>query len=513
MVATSQPMATSVGLDILRCGGNAMDAAVAAAAVLGVTEPFSTGIGGDCFLLYYEAKSGRLFGLNGSGRAPQRATLEAIRRRGFTAAMPECGILTVTVPGAVNAWETALQRFGVMDLSAALQPAIDLADNGYAVTPVVAAVWKENEALLAATPNSRDALLVNGCAPQAGSLHRQPKLARSLRLIAEQGAEVFYRGEIADQIVAFSRAHDGLLESDDLASHRCEWVQPIHTDYRGFRLYEIPPNGQGITALMTLNILENVDLAGMRHLSPEHIHRVTEAFRLARAERDRFISDPDFNRIPVDGLLSKDFARRQWARIDPEQALSHPVISAFPNHRDTVYLTVVDADRNVVSFINSLFHSFGSGLVAGETGIILHARGCGFVLEADHYNGLAPGKRPMHTIMPAMVFRDHRPVLSLGVMGAHFQAMGQSYVLSNWLDFGLDLQQAVDAPRFMPEADALIVERPITGEARQALMRLGHNVVEARAPLGGAQAIHIDAENGVLQAASDGRKDGCALGY
>jgi gamma-glutamyltranspeptidase/glutathione hydrolase len=512
MIATSQPMATAVGLDILRRGGNAMDAAVAACATLGVTEPASTGIGGDCFLLYHEARSGRLFGLNGSGRAPREATLEAFRRRGLDR-VPERGILSVTVPGAVHAWAAALERFGTLSLGEALRPAIEYAGHGYAVTPVVARNWRQHEALLASHPDTRAALLVDGRAPGPGTLHRQPGLARSLRLIAEQGAEVFYRGELADRIVAFSRANRGLLSLEDFATHSSEWVEPLATDYRGVRVFELPPNGQGMTALMTLNILENAELGRLERLSAAHIHRVTEAFRLARAERDRFISDPAFNDIPVEGLLAKDFGRRQWARIDLRRALAHPLSAVFPDHRDTVYLTAVDRDRNVVSFINSLFHAFGSGLVAGDTGITLHARGCGFVLEDGHFNCIAPGKRPLHTIIPAMAYRDGRPLLSFGVMGGHFQAMGQSYLLSNWLDFGLDLQEAVDAPRFMPQGGVLTVERPIAAKVRRELECIGHEVVEAKEPLGGAQCIHIDADGAVLQAASDSRKDGCALGY
>jgi gamma-glutamyltranspeptidase/glutathione hydrolase len=512
MVATSQPMATAVGLDMLRRGGNAMDATIAACATLGVTEPAATGIGGDCFLLYHEARSGKLHALNGSGRAPRNATLEALHRRGHET-MPERGILTVTVPGAVHAWDLALRRFGTRGLEEVLEPAVDYAENGYAVTPVVAATWKQNEGLLRRDPASRAALLVQGKAPRAGERHRQPDLARSLRLIGEHGSAAFYQGEITERIVRFSKAHEGLLELDDFATHESEWVEPICGDYHGVRVFEIPPNGQGITALMTLGILENAQLEGLRHLSPEHIHTLTEAFRLALAERDRFVSDPAFGEIPVTELLSKEFARRQWSRVQPKRVLAHPVVSALPAHRDTVYLTVVDEQRNVVSLMNSLFHPFGSGMVAAGTGIILHARGCGFVLEAGHLNCIAPGKRPMHTIIPAMAYRNEQPILAFGVMGAHFQAIGQSYLLSNWLDFGMDLQEAMDAPRFMPDNGTLMVERPIPRETREALARFGHTVVEADEPLGGGQCIYVDQEAGVLHAASDGRKDGCALGY
>jgi gamma-glutamyltranspeptidase/glutathione hydrolase len=512
MVATSQPMATQVGLSVLRNGGNAMDAAIAASATLCVTEPQSTGIGGDCFLLYHEAKSGTLHGLNGSGRTPRRATLESYRRIGYTE-MPEYGIHSITVPGAVDAWHTALERFGTLSFEQALQPAIRYAEDGYAVSPVVAKVWKQNEKLLAEYPDTRHTLLIDGQAPLAGTRHRQPNLARSLRLIARGGRDAFYQGEIAERIVAFSRASNGLLEPEDFVEHRSQWVEPIHTDYRGLRVCEIPPNGQGITALMMLNILENTDLGAMRHLSAEHIFMVTEACRLAVAERDRFVADPDFSDIPLAALLSKEFGQKQYARIDPARALTHRVASGLPNHRDTIYLSVVDRERNACSFINSLYHPWGSGLVAGETGIMLQNRGGGFSLIEGHPNCIAPAKRPLHTIIPAMVYRDERPLLCFGVMGGEYQAMGHAYVLSNWVDFNMDLQEAVDAPRFLPSGDVLAVERPIPASTRAELEQRGYRVTDAEKPLGGSQCILIDWDEGVLQAASDPRKDGCALGY
>ncbi|MFQ5936193.1 MAG: gamma-glutamyltransferase [Acidiferrobacterales bacterium] len=512
MVATSQPMATHAGLSILRSGGNAIDAAIAASATLCVTEPQSTGVGGDCFFLYHDASSGKLYGLNGSGRAPQRATLAEYRRRGYTH-MPEHGMHSVTVPGAVDAWQEALERFGTRSLEELLQPAIGYAEDGYAVSPVVGKVWKQNEALLAGCDDTRRTLLVDECAPVAGTRHRQPNLARSLRAIARGGRDAFYKGEIARQIVAFSKANDGLLELEDFAGHTSNWVEPISTDYRGLRVYEIPPNGQGIVVLMMLNMLENIDVGAMKHLSADHIHIITETFRLAIAERDRFVSDPDFSEIPVAAMLSKDFASRQWSRVDRAGALSHPVTSGLPAHRDTIYLTVVDEQRNAVSFINSLYHPWGSGMVAGETGIMLQNRGGGFNLIEGHANCIAAGKRPLHTIIPSMVYRDDRLVLSFGVMGGEYQAMGHSYVLTNWLDFGMDLQEAVDAARFLPAGDVLEVEKSIPPATRQELERRGHKIADAEKPFGGGQCIYIDWDNGVLQAASDPRKDGCALGY
>ena len=512
MVATSQPMATAAALQILRRGGNAMDAAVAASATLCVTEPLSTGIGGDCFLLYYEAATGELHALNGSGRAPGRATPDAIRAAGTTQ-IPERGILTVTVPGAVDAWQTAIERFGNLDFGALLEPAIEYAEKGFAVTPVVANAWKNHEEIFRRYADSAASFLPGGCAPEAGSRHCFPDLARALRLVADQGKDAFYRGAIADEIIRFSEEHDGLLEYEDLVSHRSEWVAPVSTDYRGLTIVEVPPNSQGITALMTLGMLEQADLKSLEHLSPEHVHLITEAFKLAQAEAARTIADPAFADIPVQVLLSKQFAQQQFARIDPQAAAPWPVSPRLPEHRDTVYLTIVDKDRNTVSFINSLYYPGGSGMVAGKSGVLLQNRGAGFVLDDHHANCIAPGKRPLHTIIPAMAFRDARPVLSFGVMGGSYQPLGHAYVISNWLDYGMDLQEAIDAPRFHIMDGVLSVERPLPQATRQALLRLGHRLEQAETPIGGAQMIYIDWARGVLYGASDPRKDGCALGY
>jgi len=426
--------------------------------------------------------------------------------------VPEFGILSVIVPGAVDAWQTALERFGTRSLDELLQPAIAFAEDGYAVTPVVAKAWQNNAAVLAPHPESRRDFLVDGRAPAVGTVHRQPRLAQSLRQIAQGGRDAFYRGPIAEDIVRFSRAHDGLLELEDFAAYRSEWVEPICTDYRGVRVYEIPPNGQGITALMTLNILEQANLRDMSPLSVDHLHLVIEAFKLAVAERDEYVADPAFNRLPVEEMLSKAFAARQFARIDPQRAARYPIQPAARVHRDTVYLSVVDRDRNAVSFINSLYYPFGSGMVAGDTGIVLQNRGAGFVLERGHFNCIAPRKRPLHTIIPAMAYRGD-DLLSFGVMGGEYQPMGHVTVLTNWRDFGLDLQEAIDAPRFQPGGGVVALERPIPQEVLKALQQRGHVVGRTELSLGGAQAIYVDAKNGVLQAGSDPRKDGCALGY
>ena len=513
MIATSQPMAVQAGLEVLKQGGNAMDAAICASAVLCVTEPQSTGIGGDNFILYHENKTGKLHGLNGSGRAPAMGTLEAYQSRGLQA-IPERGILSVSIPGAVHAWEQALEKFGSRSLGDMLQPAIDYAESGYAVSPVVAHFWERNAELLKKTESSRKAMLVNDKAPAVGSKHRQPDLARTLRLIATEGSKAFYEGPIAKAISDYMKANDGLIREEDMAAHRSQWVEPIASDYHGLRLFEIPPNGQGIAAQMTLNMLEQVDMGTLDHLSPEHIHLVSEAFKMAIGEREKWVADMDHVEVPVAQMLDKDFAKKQLERFSPDKALEFPVASALATqHKDTVYLSVVDKDGNCCSFINSLYHNFGSGVVAGDTGIMLQNRGAGFVLEPGHANQIAPGKRPMHTIIPAMVYRNDKPVLCFGVMGGQYQAMGHSYVLSNWIDYGMDLQQAIDAPRFLPMDGVLTVETTIPQATREALIKKGHKVEAAEVPLGGGQAIYLDHENGTMHAASDPRKDGCAMGF
>lgn len=512
MAATSQPLATEAALQVMREGGNALDAAIAASAVLSVVESYSSGIGGDCFILYHENASGKLHALNGSGRAPAAASIDTMHARGYDS-MPEYNILAATVPGAIDAWYRANRKFGNLDFAALLNPAIHYAEQGYVVSPVIAHNWKKTEDLLAQTAEASAAYLVDGQAPAAGSVHRQPDLARSLRRIASEGRDGFYLGEIAEEIVRYSDSMDGLMTLDDLASHKSEWVEPISSNYRGYEVFEIPPNGQGITTLMALNILAQTEVAKLPHLGADHVHLISEAFTLAMAERDRFVADSGFNPLPVAEMLSDEFAQKQFQRINMQLALSQPVESALPNHRDTVYITVVDKDRNACSFINSVFHSWGCGLVAGSTGINLNNRGAGFVLEKGHFNQLEAGKRPMNTIIPAMVYRDGKPVLSFGVMGGQYQAMGQAYVLSNWVDYGMDIQQSLDAARFLLYNGLLDVEVGVPESTREGLTGKGHNVSAEDGPHGGGQAIVIDWEQGVLQGGSDPRKDGCAMGY
>jgi len=512
MAATSQPLATEAALQVLREGGNAIDAAIAASAVLSVVETYSSGIGGDCFILYHEASSGQLHALNGSGPSPAAADIDTVRARGYET-MPDQGILSVTVPGAVDAWYQANRKLGRLDFDKLLQPAIHYAENGYAVSPVIALNWKKHEAVLTQTPEASRAYLVDGKAPVAGAIHRQPDLARSLRTIASKGRDGFYLGEIAAEIVRYSDSQNGLFTLDDLADYESEWVDPISSNYRGYEVFEIPPNGQGITTLMALNILAQTEVAKLEHLGADHVHLLSEAFTLAMAERDRFVADSRFKPLPVAEMLSAEFAQSQFERIDMQRALSQPVTSAMPNHRNTIYLSVVDKDRNACSFINSVFYSWGSGLVAGSTGINLQNRGAGFVLEEGHFNQLEPRKRPLNTIIPAMVYHEGKPVLSFGVMGGQYQAMGQTYVLSNWIDYGMDIQQALDAARFMLYDGVLDVEVGVPERTRQGLVDKGHTVVEDDGPHGGGQAVLIDWEQGTLHGGSDPRKDGCAMGY
>ncbi len=519
MVCTSQTLASSAGVEMLRRGGNAIDAAVCAAAVLGVVEPFSTGIGGDCFMLIWSAAEGRLFGLNGSGRAPAGLSLDTLRARGLSD-MPIHGMLPVTIPGAVEAWCEALRRFGSQSIGEVLAPAIAYARDGFAVTEIIAYQWN----LLAQFgvlqhPDALRTFTIDGRAPRLGEWFRIPALARSLEGISVGGASAFYRGEIAEQIVAFSRANGGVHSLEDFAEHRSTWVEPISTDYRGYELFEIPPNGQGLTALIALNILENFDMRSYPLGSPDSLHLRIEAVKLAFADRNRYIADPEQAVVPTVELLSKDYAHGRAALISRAKALKRVAPGNVKGGSDTVYLTVADRAGNVVSLINSLYMGFGSGMVAGDTGIVLQNRGYGFVVDPQHPNCVAPRKRPFHTIIPAMLFREGRPVVSFGVMGGDIQAQGHVQVVSNLIDYDLNIQEAIDYPRFhYVEADRVALEAEYDTELRQQLARLGHDVlgeeaVLARGGFGGGQGIMIDPATGCCWGGSDRRKDGCAMGF
>ena len=519
MVATSQPLASQVGLDVLKRGGNAVDASIAVAAVLNVTEPHMTGVGGDAFMMIYSAKTRKLEGLNASGRAPRALTLDHFTSRTITQ-MPVTGMEPVTVPGALDGWITLLEKHGTMKLADLVAPAIGYAESGFPVMEKTAADWEPEVPRLKRTAAAASTYLVDGKAPRAGAIFTQKNLARTLRTIAKGGRDAFYRGEIARAIVDYCQKNGGFLSMEDFAAQKSEWVDPISTTYRGHTVYELPPNGQGVTALLLLNMLEGLDLRSMRREPGRYYHTLVEATKIAFADRNRYIADPAFFKTPVKELLSKEYAARRRALIDPDKAIDPPAYGDIPTGSDTTYFTIVDKDRNAVSFINSLFSAFGSAIVAGDTGIVLQNRGAGFSVEPGHPNCIAPGKRPFHTLIPAMVFKDGRFLMSFGVMGGDVQAQGHVQVLINLIDRGLNLQQAIDAPRVRYiSGRGVMMDDELTAPVIDDLIKRGHERVlpgpglTHRALMGGGQAIMIDAASGSLLGASDFRKDGMALGY
>jgi gamma-glutamyltranspeptidase / glutathione hydrolase len=508
MAATSHPLASQVAIDTLKAGGTAADAAVAAAATLAVVEPHMTGIGGDCFCLV--AKPGvPIWAYNGSGRAAAAARAEALWGQGVRAIEPHSPHV-VTVPGAVEAWWAILRRHGRFGLDRALGPAIHYAEYGFPVAPRVAYDWAFSELALRADAGASRHFLVDGRAPAAGEIMRFPALAATLTAIAARGPKAFYE-EAAAEIVETLAPRGSWLTREDFANHCGEEVTPLSSDYRGLGIVELPPNGQGLAALVLLNILENFDLASLDPNGAERLHTAIEAARLAFAVRDTHVADPAFMRVGASSLIDKGFARGLAGKIDPRKRAMLPRPPSGGS--DTVYLTVVDRDRMAVSFINSLFSEFGAGIATEKSGIMLHSRGACFVVDPDHPNAIGPSKRPMHTIIPAFGTRDGRCELSFGVMGAHFQPMGHAHFITNLIDYGMDLQAAIDQPRVFYEGETTIVERGILAAAVDGLRQRGHQVAVRERPWGGAQAIAIDWERGVLIGASDGRKDGCAMGY
>ncbi|MBM3554421.1 MAG: gamma-glutamyltransferase [Alphaproteobacteria bacterium] len=512
MAATSHPQATLAALDILRAGGNAVDAAVAAAAMLAVVEPQSTGPGGDVFMLYSPGGKGDVIGYNGSGCAPAGLSAEHLIGAGLDA-IPLGSPHSVTIPGAVEAWERLTRDHGRKPLGEILAPAIRTAEEGYVIAPRVARDMKSNEAKLAIDPNARRVFLPGGKAMPAGTVHRQPELGATLREIAKTGAAGFYRGWVAEDIVAHLRALGGTHTMEDFAAYRGHYVAPIATTYRGHDCLQIPPNGQGVVALLMLNILAGYDLAKLDPLGVDRLHLTAEASVLAYALRDQLVADPAQASVPVAQLLDSAFAETLRRKIDPKRAMTAPPPGLFPDHRDTVYLTVVDRDRNACSFINSTFHNFGSGLVAPKSGVVLQNRGAGFLVKPGHPNCVAPGKRPLHTIIPGMVKKNGKVTLSYGVMGGQYQPVGHAWLLNNLIDFGMDVQEAIDLPRAFLWQGSYGLERGIPDVTARGLVERGHKIDTVDAPHGGGQAIAIDWERGTLTGASDPRKDGCALGY
>ena len=510
MAATSHPLASIAAIDILKAGGTAADAAIAAVAVLSVVEPAMTGIGGDCFALV--AKPDRpVWGYNGSGRAGAAVTAEKLLAQGIGRKIPATSPHAVTVPGAIEAWEAILKVHGKFGLDRVLQHAIRYAEDGFVVAPRVASDWATMVDKLKPHAGSVKHYLVNGKSPDVGSVMRFPALAATLRAIAAGGAKAFYEGAIAADIVATVQAAGGWLAAEDLARHKGDVVTPISTNYRGLDVVELPPNGQGLTALVLLNILEQFDLSKLDPNGPQRFHLALEAARLAFGVRDAHIADPASMREPVAGLLDKGFAKTLSRLLDPARRV--PLPKAPTPGSDTVYLTVVDRDRTAVSLINSLYSAFGTGICTEKTGVMLHNRGTGFVVEPGHPNEIAPGKRPMHTIIPALAMRGGRCEMPFGVMGADYQPMGHVHLITNMVDYGMDVQAAIDHPRVFYEGEKTEVERGVPTATIAGLKARGHDVAFRPAPLGGGQAIVIDWERGVLIGGSDPRKDGCALGY
>ena len=512
MVATSQPLAAAAGLRVLQEGGNAVDAAVAAAAVLNVVEPMMCGIGGDLFAMVYWSETGELVGLNATGRAGSLVSADELRSRGLEH-MPGSGILAVTVPGALDGWGQLVDRFGNRTLAELLRPAIHYAEEGFPVSDIIATDWKDSEAKLSQHPSTARNYLIDGKAPETGDLFRSPDLARTFRKIAAEGPDAFYRGEIATRIADFVQKEGGFITKEDLATHRSDWVEPISTTYRGVKVYQIPPNSQGFVALEMLNILEDFDIRSLGHNSIETLHLLIEAKKLAFADRDAYLADPDRAKVPVEKLISKDYAAKRRRLIHRDRA-AREVEPGLSDQTETVYITVVDKDRNAVSLIYSIFSAFGSGLVVPDTGIMLQNRGTGFSLEPGHPNEIAPGKRALHTNMPGMAFRNGKPWLSYGVMGGDMQPQGHTQVLLNLIDFGMDIQEAGEMARFRHlGSSGVAFESGVDIDVLQGLIRKGHRPVTRMGAYGGYQAILIDPETGVLMGGSDPRKDGCAVGY
>jgi gamma-glutamyltranspeptidase/glutathione hydrolase len=534
MIATSQPMASAAGLKVLQDGGNAIDAAVSAAAVLAVVEPSMTGIGGDLFAIVYDAKTKTLHALNASGRSAYAATPQEYAKRGQTR-MPGTGVLSVTVPGVVEGWSELLSKYGTLSMAKAVAPAVEYAKNGYAVSEIISGQWKASEKKLAGDPVTAATFLPNGHPLQPGEIFSNPHLAATLEAVGKGGRDAFYRGAIARAIVADMRKRDGLLDERDFAEHKADWVDPISTTYRGYEVYEMPPNTQGFVVLEMLNILEGFDVKAMGHNSPEALHALVEAKRIAFADRAAYDGDPAS--VPVSvlkTLISKDYAALRRKEIDPQHAAESYKAGVMPgvpptaaiaealqnftgmDRGDTIYMTAADGKGNFVSLIQSLFSDFGSGVVAGDTGILLHNRGSAFNLTPGSPDQIAPHKRPLHTLIPAFVMKDGKPWFSFGVMGGDHQAQGHTQVLLNAIDFGMNVQEAGEAARVTHGNNGLLVESNVPEAVRAALIQRGHKVTSNANPggaFGGFQGIMFDPRTGVLMGGSDVRKDGLAIGF
>ncbi|MBL1421094.1 MAG: gamma-glutamyltransferase [Alphaproteobacteria bacterium] len=511
MVATSHPLASLAARDCLAAGGNAVDAAIVASAILCVVEPQSTGIAGDCFALL-KVGDKPIVGFNGSGYAGSKANVDDLLAEGLREIDYTTG-KAVTVPGAIDAWDRLLEDYGTMSLAEALKPAQKIAAEGFIVLPRVAFDWQRNEARLVKRAGSQKHLLVDGKAPQQGTLFKSAGLAAALQMIIEHGRDGFYKGAVAQEIIDTLDAEGGLLTLEDLADYKGEYVTPIKGTYKGHDVYEIPPNGHGVTALILLNILAKFDMAKYAAGSAERHHIHMEATRFAYALRDKYVADPKFADVPVDGLLSDEVATMIAAQINIDKKVDEHILPELPKS-DTITLSVVDGNGNAISFINSVFMPFGTGIVTDKYGVSLQCRGAGFTLERGHPNQIEPRKRPMHTIIPAMLEKDGELKMAFGVMGGSYQPCGHAYFLSNVLDYGMDIQAAIDFPRMFMEGERLAVENTISEKLRADLQNKGHEVFEVDTPWGGAQVVEIckNADQTLFKGASDPRKDGIALG-
>jgi len=523
MACTSQPLATQAALDILKKGGNAIDAAIAANAVLGLVEPTSCGIGGDLFAIIWSEQKQKLFGLNASGRSPASLKLDYFNEHGYEF-IPATGPLPVSVPGCVDGWFEMHDMFGRLPMENILQPAIDYAREGFPVSELIAFYLDIGTRNLKRYPNVTDVYMPGGHAPIKGEIFKNPALANTLNLIAKGGREEFYKGSIARIISEFMQEQGGFLSYEDFARHHSEWVEPISTDYRGYTIWELPPNGQGTAALQMLNILEGFNIKEMGFGSAEYIHYFVEAKKLAFEDRAKYYSDPAFNDIPVEELISKEYADKRRALIDPDHA-ARLVSAGNPETGNTIYLTVADKDGNMVSLIQSNYRGMGSGMCPPGLGFILQDRGELFSLEEGHFNVYEPGKRPFHTIIPAFITKDGKPLISFGVMGGAMQPQGHTQVVINMVDFGMNLQEAGDAPRIrhtgssqptgsiMTDGGQVNLEDGFRWEEIQKLIIKGHRIQWDLGGYGGYQAIMRDPETGVYYGASESRKDGQAAGY
>ncbi len=523
MAATSHPLATQVAIDILKQGGSAVDAAIAANASLGLMEPTGCGIGGDLFAIIWDAESRQLHGLNASGRSPKSLTIDYFLENGYVL-IPQRGPLSVSVPGTVDGWFEMHEKFGKIDMEDILRPAIEYARKGFPVTELIAYYLERSAPILSGFPNFEETYMPEGRMPGKGELFRNPYLANTYETIGREGRDAFYQGEIARTIVSYINENGGFLSYDDMASHASEWVEPVSANYRGYDVWQLPPNGQGIAVLQILNILENYDIASKGPYSPEYIHLFVEAKKLAYEDRAHYYADMDFSPVPVRELISKEYARDRRQLIDPSRAARHydPGIPESPN---TIYLTVADEDGNMVSLIQSNYRGMGSGMTPPGLGFVLQNRGEGFTLEPGRFNTYEPGKRPFHTIIPGFITKDGEPYMSFGVMGGGMQPQGHVQIVVNMIDFGMNLQEAGDAPRIhhrgsseptgqqMKNGGIVNLESGFPYETIRALMEKGHTIQWASGPFGGYQAIMRDPENGVYYGASESRKDGQAAGY